>query len=367
MARFNVSPSRLGRYYFLECERFLRYDATPRERRAEEGVPPRDFDTSPVTRAVLETGAAWEHTVLTQELPHAVLGDLPPDGQELTDRVLGYAETVEALRAATPGTAIYQPSLHAPSSFYERYGLDPDQVTFGEFRPDLLMVDDWGAGLELRVIDLKATDAMKLSHRIQVGIYTLLVAHVLDHEQLPVGTSRDGGVWLHGADQPEWFALSGIIPPIETFLEQELTPLLTAPADQAFWHLYYRCEWCDYYSHCRDEAEATDDVSLVPYLSHFAKRHLRRHPNRRRPRHAAGPRRRRRAAARLRLARGSPRPSRPQRRGPAHRRVAAHRRALGGDAQGRGRPPRPHRAGGPRLRADVRLRDQSAVRRGRVR
>ena len=38
MARFNLAPSRLARYYFFECDRFLRYDATPRDRRAEEGT-----------------------------------------------------------------------------------------------------------------------------------------------------------------------------------------------------------------------------------------------------------------------------------------------------------------------------------------
>lgn len=31
---------------------------------------------------------------------------------------------------------------------------------------------------------------------------------------------------------------------------------------------------CDFYEHCRTEAETKDDVSLVPYLSTFAKRHL---------------------------------------------------------------------------------------------
>lgn len=277
MARFNVSPSRLGRYYFFECDRFLRYDATPSERRADEGVPAGDYDASPVTQAILDTGAAWEHTVLADYVPDAVVGELPSGGDALTDRVVSYDDTIAALRRATAGTAIYQPSLHTPPSFYDQYGLDPQLVTFGDFRPDLLLVDDWGEGLELRVIDLKATDELKLSHRIQVGIYTLLIGHVLEHEQLPLRRSRNGGVWLYQSPEPEWFPLSSIVPPIETFLERDLTPLLTAPADEAFWHLYYRCEWCPYFAHCRAEAEATDDVSQVPYLSHFAKRHLLEH------------------------------------------------------------------------------------------
>src|SRR3712207_8655473 len=54
-----------------------------------------------------------------------------------------------------------------------------------------------------------------------------------------------------------------------------LFPYTTLFRSNAFWHVYFRCEWCDYYQHCRAEADRTRDVSLVPYLSSFAKRHLR--------------------------------------------------------------------------------------------
>lgn len=276
MVRYNVAPSRLARYYFFECDRFLRFDATPRERRAAEGVPSRDFDTSPVTQAILHSGEAWEEHVLTEYLPDAVTGG--PESDQPSDRAhryLTHEQTLRALRDAEPGTAIYQPTLRAPRTLYEAYGLDPDLVAFGDARPDLLMVTDGDAGPEIRVVDLKASDWMKLAHRIQVGIYTLMLRHVLAAEGIDhLQPSRLGGVWLYRAREPEWFALSAIIPPLEAFLERELTDLLTTPAGDVFWHLYYRCEWCDFYTHCRDEAERTDDVSLVPYLSSFAKRHL---------------------------------------------------------------------------------------------
>src|SRR5919106_2348186 len=276
MARFNLAPSRLARYYFFECDRFLRYDATPRDRRGEEGIPRRDFDTSPVTQAILAGGQAWEEHVLTTMVPDAITG--APDAEapaDITGRTLDYVRTVAALRDVGAGTAIYQPTLRAPRSMYDAYGLDSELVTFSDSRPDLLMVVDGEHGPEIRVVDLKASDFMKLSHRIQVGIYTLLLRHVLRAEGIGhYQAARVGGVWLFQAEEPEWFPLSGIIPPIEAFLERELTDLLTAPASDAFWHLYYRCEWCDFYQHCRGEAERTDDVSLVPYLSAFGKRHL---------------------------------------------------------------------------------------------
>src|SRR5947209_4767471 len=63
-----VSPSRIARYYFHECERFLRYTSTPTSLRAVEGVPRAPHETSPVTRAVLDAGYAWEEQVIRDVL-----------------------------------------------------------------------------------------------------------------------------------------------------------------------------------------------------------------------------------------------------------------------------------------------------------
>ncbi len=56
----SVSPSRVGRYYHLECPRYLRYSSTARADRATEGVPSIPFDSRPVHRAVLDAGYVWE-------------------------------------------------------------------------------------------------------------------------------------------------------------------------------------------------------------------------------------------------------------------------------------------------------------------
>lgn len=283
MARFAVSPSRIARYYFHECDRYLRYAAVPERHREEEGVPPFRLDRNLVTRAILDGGYRWEEEVVRNHLDDVVVaGGVDGDGNTgvLHERTLGRDETLAALSDATPGRSVYQPTLTAPPSFYAAYGLDADLVAFADCRPDLLMVaDDPSCGGDrtlVRVVDVKASDAQKLSHRIQVGLYSLILAHVLDDAGLDarLQVGDHGGVWLFEHDEPEWFSLTEILPPLETFLANDLTPLLQAPADQAFWHLTYRCEWCDYFEHCRSEAEADDDVSLVPYLSTYAKRHL---------------------------------------------------------------------------------------------
>jgi hypothetical protein len=56
MARFTLSPSRLARFFFHDCERHLRYHATPARRAAAEGVPALAHAGNPVTEAVLEGG-----------------------------------------------------------------------------------------------------------------------------------------------------------------------------------------------------------------------------------------------------------------------------------------------------------------------
>src|SRR5205814_1729410 len=50
--------------------------------------------------------------------------------------------------------------------------------------------------------------------------------------------------------------------------------ILQRAAGEAAWHLYYRCEWCEYFTHCRDEALRIDDLSRLATLSATGKRHL---------------------------------------------------------------------------------------------
>lgn len=275
MARFALSPSRIARYYFLECDRYLRFMAVPGGRRREEGIPKVEHDYSPVTEAVLQGGYEWEQQVITEHLTDRVV--LPRSVEEeapLHERKHSYPETLAALRTLAPGEAIYQPTLRVPATFHERFGLDPEVIEFRDCFPDLVMCADGVQGPELRVVDVKASTWMKLSHRIQVGVYTLILGEVLRGEGVDQRIAREGGVWLYGEPQPEWFNLAHIIPPIETFLTDDLPRVLGADTSDAFWHLNYRCEWCEYFSHCHNEADLTNNVSLVPYLSHFAKRHL---------------------------------------------------------------------------------------------
>ena len=270
-----ISPSRIARYFFHECPRYLRYSSTPKELWAVEGVPEPPFDHSPVTTAILEGGYTWEEEVVANRLKGRVFIAAAKPDTRLKDRVWGASETRRILTGLKPGESIYQPTLITPPSFYARYGIDSAIVEMTDCRPDLIVCENAEAGPVLRIIDIKASPGLKLSHRIQAALYTLILRHVMeDWGDARLRVDDSAGIWLAQADDSELFDTRSIRPPLENFLEREVQPLLAAPADQAPWHVYYRCEWCPFFEHCRAEMARTDDISRVPYLSTYAKQFL---------------------------------------------------------------------------------------------
>ena len=87
-APYGVSPSALARYFFHDCERFLRFRSTRRPR--EHGVPDRRHDSGPVMEAVLASGQTWEEEVVSTYLAGQV--HIAPGDGALSDRTW----TVEA-------------------------------------------------------------------------------------------------------------------------------------------------------------------------------------------------------------------------------------------------------------------------------
>ncbi|MDY0001352.1 MAG: AAA domain-containing protein [Polyangia bacterium] len=282
--RFWTSPSRLGRCFFLGCERFLRFESTPRARREREGVPSASADRRPVTQAVLERGYSWEERVLRDHLGGQAIVATPKARKERTplcERRHSLEESLELFARAPEGSYIYQATLRPPPAFYERLGMDPGIVQLRDNYPDLIQVvrspgvrGRVGRRL-LRVIDVKASAALKIPHRVQVALYALELQSILEASGIRADTDLDEGrVWLHETNEPAEFDLAMVVPHVERFLSEDLQRVLAKPAEEAAWHLYFHCEWCEYFNHCRAEAEAEKSVSLIPYLSPEAKASL---------------------------------------------------------------------------------------------
>jgi hypothetical protein len=271
-----VSPSTIARYFFHDCERFLRYVATPAADRSAEGIPLLPSATSPVTTAILDSGYAWEERVVGRHLRRRVEVATAPVGRPIRERIHSAESSRRLIAHLRPGNLVYQPTLHVPPSFYDAYGIDPRVVTFVDSRPDLIACSDGGYGrLSLRVIDVKASPGLKLSHRIQAVLYSLILEHALREWQvLDRQVAYEPGVWLAGSDAPETFDARVMRPPLEDFLRRELQPLMERQAAGAAWHVYFRCEWCEWFQHCQEEMRRYNDVSRMPYLSGHAKRFL---------------------------------------------------------------------------------------------
>ncbi len=274
MFRFNLSPSLIGRFFYHDCERYLRYHATPEQERENAGIPAIAVDTSPTTRALLDAGIRWEEEVVRTRLSGRVR--VPGGTGPISERSFSIEESFGLVPRLSPGDAIYQTTIPVSVHFLKGYGLDPDMHRFSPCRPDLIRVDEEG---RLSVIDIKASEDLSVSHRVQATLYALILDHALDllGISVPVDLSR-AGIWLYGKDEPEYFDLSLNIRVIEDFFRHRLPGILAGPPEDVPWHITPRCEACEFYPHCRAGAEASSSVSLIPGLSPTARRYLREAP-----------------------------------------------------------------------------------------
>src|SRR4051794_6155384 len=165
-APFRLSPSAVARYFFLDCERFLRYWATPDSERAAAGIPEPAFDRSPLMMDVMESGLVWEEKVIGEILAGRVSVAEGPG--KLRERRFDADGARDWLRTAPVGRLLYQGTLRPPGRFYSAVGLEEALAQFGECHPDLIEVRDGASKRSFRIIDIKRGESLQLVHRVQV-------------------------------------------------------------------------------------------------------------------------------------------------------------------------------------------------------
>jgi hypothetical protein len=272
---FRTNPSTIARYFFHDCERFLYYSAIDPSLRKAEGIPAPEVEHSPLVEAILASGYRWEEEVVTRLLRGRVV--VAPGEGDLHTRRLTPAHTLRCLRREPAGKFLYQPTLVPPPAFYETHGIDPELVVLSDNHPDLIEILPGGPGQRLfRVVDVKRGEALKLTHRVQILLYALELQALLEAEK--ISSARvdldQGAVWLGKQPEPEVFPLTAFRPHLERFLRHDLGGILSGTARDAHWHMYSRCEWCEFFEHCRDEMRRTNDVSRLDQLTTYGKRHL---------------------------------------------------------------------------------------------
>src|SRR4051794_32162261 len=81
-----ISPSRIARFFYHECERYLRFSSVPANERSAYGIPSGDRDHAASSAAVVEAGFRWEEKVVGELLSGRVI--LGAEEVRLRDRVL---------------------------------------------------------------------------------------------------------------------------------------------------------------------------------------------------------------------------------------------------------------------------------------
>ncbi|MGG1680255.1 AAA domain-containing protein [Neobacillus sp. NRS-1170] len=267
-----VSPSKIASYFYHECERFLYYHSLSKTRKLELDIPREIIENQHANTAIMAGGIAWEEKVVTAFLSDDVVigaGDAP-----LSNRYIGYVEMVQELKSPSK-KYIYQPTFSIPDRFYQKYNIDREKMTFSDCRPDLIECIPGESGYLFRIIDVKSSEVLKVSHRVQTALYAMILQSIIEEHQIPGDVViEETGVWLYEQDGPQFTSVEHLIPYLEDFLNWKLKDLPEKELEEVFWHLDYRCEWCSLFDYCLQKAKDEEHVSLLPYLSNHASRFI---------------------------------------------------------------------------------------------
>ncbi len=159
--------------------------------------------------------------------------------------------------------------------------------------PDLIAIDRSGAKPVFKMIDIKATRNATAFHKAQVAFYVRMLELVLTELKIDAAIDPCGEIWRipdngtaeGSAYQADVFDLAPYLRMVDKFCGEQIGPIVATPVqpgpsgDQTFFHLYFKCEQCDYLPHCtRSISSDLDaerrDVSAVAGMSHEAKRAL---------------------------------------------------------------------------------------------
>lgn len=274
-----VSASTVKAWFQYRCERKVRYEIS-------DDV---ELKEAPVIRDVREQ--SW--AILGQDFEERVVGALdgvlrPAPG----DRFLSERLTTAFLRGQRPEAFVAQANLMParPPAMLRAAGV-PLRRSF----PDLIQrrVEDGVA--VLTIIDVKATRRATPFHKTQVAFYARVLEQMLE-DLAAAGQVRidpfgeiwripDNGTAEGDRAQVERFGLKPYLRLVDDFCADQLPRIagkrIGGGADETFFHLYFKCEQCDFLEHCIKSIDparpaARRDVSAVAGLSHEAKRSLER-------------------------------------------------------------------------------------------
>jgi hypothetical protein len=277
------SGSTIKSWFQYRCERKVRFELSSND---ELPAVPVIKDMRQASWAAL--GTAYEARVV-QRLDREEGVRRPNRPKDPLDE----ASTTAFLRGKLTVPYIAQANLtpRNPPRFLEGTGLGLNRNL-----PDLIRrsTADGSVRHLLTIIDVKATRRATAFHKTQVAFYVRVLEELLreldvaspaaqldtfgEIWRIPDDGTAEGDAW-----QIERFALSPYLRLVDEFCNDVL-PKIAAKRigpniDQTFFHLYFKCEQCEYLGHCSKSIAPElppdrRDVSAVPGLTHEGKRAL---------------------------------------------------------------------------------------------
>lgn len=264
-----LTGTQLSQYFRFRCDRKLRWEMAP----AAPQVPPPH--PRPGMGLLAAAGKAFERRKVAALVARfgadaVLVGGTTPRGDA---RPIPFERVLEVLRDPGPVRFLVQPRLEPAPSFAARFGVAPGAVDFAAATPDLVRIGRSGDGrVRLGVIDVKWSRERAVHHFAQVAFYSFVLEDVVRAAAIGARVdTRSGWVWNRGARRPRRFALAAYRHHVGRFLREELPRVAALAADQAEWHLTARCGGCEFFRHCRAQADAGDDLSRVPGITPLAR------------------------------------------------------------------------------------------------
>lgn len=277
---YRLNASTIKSWFQYRCERKVRYEIST----------PDELDAVPVRRDLREQawarlGVEYEDRVVTRLASEQPILRPANGARDLSERM-----ALAFLRGARPELYAAQLNLRPQKP---PLGLGDIGVELTRTFPDLVRREVIDGEAVFTIIDIKATRGARLFHKAQVAYYVRILEAVLLELNIPAKLSPRGEIWRIADDgdaagdsyQVEQFALAPYLRLVDEFCTETLREIISKVigrgVDQTFFHVYFKCEQCDFLPHCTravapEQPAQRRDVSAVAGLSHEGKKSLHR-------------------------------------------------------------------------------------------
>lgn len=287
-----ISPSNLGQYFELNCDRYLVYNSVLDQDYIRLGWTPPE---PPKNTPALVAGRKWEKTLLNRlegndqcKVIRGRKNKKKHENKRNNEEDKDVVDILKRLDSTDEPIYIYQARLKVTASFENQY---LKNVVVGEagisltdtMRPDFIKAV-YSPSINkycLTVIDAKNAGELKINAVVQIALYSKVLAGVIADENITNCYVDDIGiVWNREKVTDKCiehdFELKEADGKISDFFSKKALDIcalidLSASGDELQAKLDYcmtqKCEYCGNYDRCKEQSKGERNIKLMPYIT----------------------------------------------------------------------------------------------------